>query len=307
MRAAVLTRDGVQFQNLPVPVPGPGEILVRSLALGICEGDLFRYRSRGDLGDGAIALGHEGTGEVVATGEVVSDPVVGQRVTTLAGPYAEYYTAPASVATPVPVDLDPALALGEPLACCVHASTRFGIRPGDRVLLIGAGFMGTVCMHLAQMQGAAEIVALEPVAWRRENAIAWGADAVFDPGAIDIPALGLFDVILEATGVQSGIDLIAPLIRQHGRAVIIGYHQAGQGMRQVDMKTWNFKAIDVTNGHVRRNDEKVKAQRAAMALVRAGLLDLAPLVTAYPLAEANAAMADLDARREGLYKVVLVP
>lgn len=44
-----------------------------------------------------------------------------------------------------------------------------------------------------------------------------------------------------------------------------------------------------------------------MALVQAGLLDLSPLVTVYPLAEVNAAMAALDARREGLYKVVLVP
>lgn len=307
MKAAVLTRDGFHFQERPVPVPGPGEIVVRSLALGICEGDLFRYRTRRDLGDGAIALGHEGTGEVVATGQGVTDPAIGQRVTTLGGPYAEYYTATAAVATALPEKLDPVMALGEPLACCVHASTRFGIRPGDRVLLIGAGFMGTMCMHLARMQGAAEIVVFEPVAWRRANAVAWGADSAHDPGAIDVAAMGLFDVILEATGVQSGIDLIAPLIKQHGRAVIIGYHQAGQGMRQVDMQTWNFKAIDVINGHVRRNDEKLQAQRAAVALVQAGLLDLAPLVTVYSLAEVNAAMADLDARRESLYKVVLVP
>jgi len=307
VRAAILTRDGFKFQERPVPAPGPGEILVRSLAMGICEGDLFRYRTRGDLGAGTVVLGHEGTGEVVATGDGVTDLVVGQRVTTLAGPYAEYYTAPAAVATAIPDSLEPTLALGEPLACCVHASTRFGIRPGDRVLLIGCGFMGTMCMHLARMQGAAEIVVVEPVPWRRENAIAWGADSAFDPGVMDITALGLFDVILEATGVQSGIDLIAPLIVQHGRAVIIGYHQAGQGMRQVDMKTWNFKAIDIINGHVRRDHEKIEAQRAAMALVQAGLLDLAPLVTVYPLAEVNAAMADLDARQEGLYKIVLVP
>ncbi len=290
-----------------MPVPGPGEILVRSLALGICEGDLFRYRTRGDLGAGTVALGHEGTGEVVATGDGVTDLVVGQRVTTLAGPYAEYYTAPAAVATAIPDNIEPALALGEPLACCVHASTRFGIRPGDRVLLIGCGFMGAMCMHLARMQGAAEIVVFEPVGWRRENAVAWGADSALDPGSTDIAAMGLFDVILEATGVQSGIDLIAPLIKQHGRAVMIGYHQAGQGIRQIDVKTWNFKAIDVINGHVRREDEKLQAQRAATALVQAGLLDLEPLVTVYPLAEINAAMGDLDARREGLYKVVLVP
>lgn len=307
MRAAVLTRDGFEFRDIPVPVPGPGEILVRSCALGICEGDLFHYRTRAGLGNESLALGHEGTGEVAALSEGVDGLAVGQRVTTLGGPYAEYYIAPAGVATRVPGDVDATLALGEPLACCVHASTRFGIRPGDRVALIGCGFMGTICMHLARMQGAAEIVAFEPVTWRRENALAWGADSAYDPRTVDIPALGLLDVILEATGVQSGIDLIAPLIKPHGRAVLIGYHQSNHGMRQVDMKTWNFKAIDVINGHVRRDDEKLEAQRAAMALVHAGLLDLAPLVTVYPLDEVNAAMADLDARTQGLYKVVLVP
>jgi threonine dehydrogenase-like Zn-dependent dehydrogenase len=307
MREAVLTCDGFQLRDRPVPVAGPGEILVRSLALGICEGDLFHYRTRATLGNESLALGHEGTGEVAALGEGVDGLAVGQRVTTLGGPYAEFYIAPAGVATRVPGDVDATLALGEPLACCVHASTRFGIKPGDRVALIGCGFMGTMCMHLTRMQGAAEIVVFEPVAWRRENAIAWGADSAFDPGTLDVAAMGLFDVILEATGVQSGIDLIAPLIKQHGRAVIIGYHQSNQGMRQVDLKTWNFKAIDVVNGHVRRNDEKLHAQQAAMALVHAGLLDLAPLVTVYSLAEVNAAMADLDARKQGLYKVVLVP
>lgn len=256
MRTAILTRDGFHIEDLPLPVPGPGEILVRSLALGICEGDLFRYRTRADLRDASITLGHEGTGLIVAAGERVTDLAVGQHVTTLAGPFAEYYTVPAAVATAVPDGIDSTMALGEPLACCVHASTRFGISPGDRVLLIGCGFMGVMCMHLARMQGAAEIVVIEPVPWRRGNAVAWGADAAFDPGALDIAAMGLFDVILEATGVQPGLDLIAPLIKQHGRAVIIGYHQAGQGMRLVDLKTWNFKAIDVINGHVRRDDEK---------------------------------------------------
>jgi len=307
MQVAELTSQGFWLEERPVPVAGADEIVVQALALGVCEGDLFRYRTRAELGESKVALGHEGTGRITAVGSAVKDLRVGQLVTTLGGLFSEYYVVQADAATPVPEGVDPTYALGEPLACCVHASTRFGIRPGDRVLVIGCGFMGAMCMRLARMQGAAEIVVLEPLAWRRENALRWGADAALDPSTADAAVLGLFDVILEVTGVQSGLDLVAPLIREHGRAVIIGYHQAGQGLRQVDLKTWNYKAIDVINGHVRRNDEKLRAQVAAMALLRAGLLPVADLVTRYPLAEINRAFADLEARREGLYKAVLVP
>jgi L-iditol 2-dehydrogenase len=73
----------------------------------------------------------------------------------------------------------------------------------------------------------------------------------------------------------------------------------------VPMQQWNFKAIDVVNGHVRRSDEKWQAMRAGIALLAAGRLDVAPLVSAYPLEEIETAFDDLASRLEGLYKAVL--
>ena len=310
MISAILGRDGFVLDEHPMPTAGPGEIAVRTLALGICEGDLFHYRMRQEMGDEPLLLGHEGTGIVTDIGQGVNGLTIGDRVTTLGGPYATCYNVPAEMAVRLPEKMDPVYALGEPLACCVHASARFGVRPGDRVAMIGCGFMGMVCMQLARMQGAAEITAIAPLAWRRAIALALGADTAYAPDAV--PALSdalqsRFDVVIEATGVQSGLDLVAPLTRQHGRAILIGYHQTSEGIRQVDMQQWNFKALDIINGHVRRNDEKLQAMRSALALLDAGLLRIEPLVTAYPLADIQIAFADLANRKEGLFKAVLIP
>ena len=305
MLAAVLTRDGFRLDERPLPTPDAGQLLVRSEALGICEGDVYHYRQRKGLAAEQV-LGHEGTGVVVGVGAGVTGFREGDRVTTLGGPYAEAYTVQAEMAVPVPEGLEPIHALGEPIACCVHAAARFGVHPGDRVAMIGCGFMGLVCMQLARMQGAAEVVAVEPMPWRRETAHELGADSVYGPEE-DLSSFGAFDVVLEATGVQGGLDLVGPLVREHGRAVLIGYHQSADGQRKVDMRQWNYKAIDIINGHVRRNDEKLEAARASLALLQAGLLRVGPLVTAYSLPMIGQAFDDLVARKKGLYKAVLVP
>jgi threonine dehydrogenase-like Zn-dependent dehydrogenase len=282
---------------------------VHALACGICEGDVFHYRaSRGSQTE--TVLGHEGVGRVAALGPGVAGLAVGQMVATLAGPYADYYLSPADVVAEVPPSVAPALALGEPIACCVHAADRFGIHLGDRVAVIGSGFMGLMCLQLARLQGAAELCVLEPLAWRREMALQLGADVALDPGqdaAAMAAELGEFDVVIEATGVPGGLELAGELVRQHGRIVIIGYHQTEDGRRNVNMKMWNFKAIDVINGHVRRDGEKMVAMRAGLALLASGRLQTAPLVTTYPLSAAQAAFEDLASRKPGLYKAVLLP
>jgi threonine dehydrogenase-like Zn-dependent dehydrogenase len=119
--------------------------------------------------------------------------------------------------------------------------------------------------------------------------------------------LGEFDVVIEAVGNQAALDLTWPLVRQHGRIVLIGYHQSNNGMRTVNVERWNFKSIDVINGHVRRDDEKLRAMQAGLDLMQAGRLKTASLVTAYPLDKINDAFRDIVARKEGLFKVALVP
>ena len=97
--------------------------------------------------------------------------------------------------------------------------------------------------------------------------------------------------VIEAAGNQSALDLCPELVAQHGRIILIGYHQSRNGQRTVDMQQWNFKAIDVINGHVRRQDEKVAAMRKGMDLMQQGHINTEPLVSVYDLDDIETASA----------------
>lgn len=313
MKAAVLGGRGFVFEERPVPACGPDQVLVKSAGCGICEGDVFQYVTRlanPGCQEGCVPLGHEGSGIVAAVGSNVREFQPGDRVTSLYGDYAEYFLAAKEHLARVPAAIDIRMALGEPIACAMHGAWRFGVNFGDRVAIIGCGYMGLNCLQLAKLRGAAEIVALDLLDWRLATARQLGADRVLNSSGRSagelFAALGEFDVVIEATGAQAAIDLGTVLLRQHGTLNLVGYHQSDGGRRTIDMKTWNYKALTVNNSHVRSHAEKLVAMKAALQLLASGKLLAAPLVTNYHFAQINEAFQDLKARKEGLYKANLV-
>jgi threonine dehydrogenase-like Zn-dependent dehydrogenase len=311
MQLAVLTNRGFVLREARRPECGPGQVLVRAAALGICTGDVERYRWTLGEAPAELTLGHEGSGYVAAVGRGVKGFREGDPVTALHGPYAEYFLTQPNMLARLPEGVDPQWALGEPLACVVHAGGRFGVELGDRVAVLGCGFMGLLSLQVARLRGAAHVCAIDPVPWRLKVAKQLGAEAVYQlptesTGGV-ANALGEFDVVVEAAGTQSAVTLAGELVREHGRLVLIGYHLSEGGLRRVNMERWNYKAIDVINGHVRRDDEKLRAMQAAMDLLAAGRLKTEPLVTPYALAEVDQAFRDLVDRKLGLLKAVLVP
>ncbi len=313
MKVAVLSTSSFIIEERPIPEIGPKEVLVKSTGCGICEGDLFQYITRMNDADSklsAITLGHEGSGVVAATGSDVTEFAAGDAVTALGGAYAEYFVCKPEELLKLPKGFNSARALGEPVACCVSAARRFGVRLGDRVAVIGCGYMGLNSLMLAKLEGAAEVVAMDLIDWRLEAARDFGADKTVNT-ANRTPEelakeLGEFDVVIECAGVPAAIELGTALIRFHGTFNLVGYHQSQGGMRNVDVKTWNFKAITVVNGHVRDMCEKFSAMEAAIKLSAAGKLDSDRLVTDYPFAKINEAFQDLRARKPGLFKANLV-
>ena len=309
MRQATLTQSGFRLGDAPVPEPGAGELLVKTLACGVCGGDVHVYRTRDSLPTPELVLGHEGSGIVVGKGDDVTGFDIGDRVVAIGGAYADFFVATPDLLVKLPDTLDPVHALGEPIACCVHAGDRFGTQPGDRVAVVGCGFMGLVCLQIAKLQGAGEIVAIDPVAYRREMAEQLGAQRSLSPddATIDDPWTGEFDLVIEAAGGQAALDLCGDLVAQHGRIVLIGYHESNDGMRNVNMKLWNFKAIDVVNGHVRRHDEKLAAMEKGIRWLSEGKLVMQPLVRQYALENVDQAFRDFEANDDGLFKAVLIP
>ncbi|MFA6100657.1 MAG: zinc-binding dehydrogenase [Victivallaceae bacterium] len=313
MKAAVLTATGFQINEEKIPEYGPDQILVKSSGCGVCEGDVFQYITRMNNPESRqefIRMGHEGSGIVAETGRNVTGFKPGDKVTALGGDYAEYFVTTPDRLAIVPGSIESSMALGEPIACCMSGARRFGVEMGDRVAIIGAGYMGLTCMQLVKLQGAAETVVFDLLDWRLEKAGSLGADVVINSKG-KTPAelfarLGEFDVVIEATGVQAAIDLGTELLRHHGTLNLVGYHQSGGGIRQIDMKTWNFKALTVINSHVRNEAEKLDAMKAALKLMAHGKLDTNALITNYRFADINQAFQDLKARKEGLYKANLI-
>ena len=249
MRAAV-TLPGepwLEVREVPDPAPGPGDLLLRVEACGICGSDLHLARS-GTLPAGSV-YGHEFCGTVVALGPDTAGFREGDRVVGLPlsgcgrcpacragvvakcpralltgaqrpGAYAEFTTlrATESFAVPEAVGADIG-ALVEPLAVAHHALERTPREPGEPVLVLGAGPIGLAVALWARLLGASEVVVSDPAGHRRKLARAVGATPV-DPAAGAVAAAfaeiagGPPRAVVECAGVpgviQQAIDAAAP-------------------------------------------------------------------------------------------------
>jgi threonine dehydrogenase-like Zn-dependent dehydrogenase len=259
MRASVL-RDGhmVYRDDLPEPVPGPGQVLVAVRSCGICGSDLH-FAAHGEqmlemseqAGAGAggievdlsrdIFMGHEFSAEILEAGPDTETHPAGTMVTSLPillsakgfdpivysnstlGGYAERMLLSAPLLMPVPNGLDPKhAALTEPMSVGLHAVNKSNIAPGETALVIGCGPIGIAIIAALRLRGVESIVASDFSPKRRELATAMGAHQVLDP-ALGSP----FDsvkaaVVFEAVGVPGIIDDILRRARRGARLIVAG-------------------------------------------------------------------------------------
>jgi threonine dehydrogenase-like Zn-dependent dehydrogenase len=214
MKAAVMRDRAIVFDQVPEPTPGQGEVLVRTLACGICGSDLHFLRHAPELLaargpqpvfttvlDRDIVMGHEFCGEVVGYGpgcrrrlpigtRVTSVPVgvLGGQVTTvgysndLPGGYGELMVLPEASLLEVPEHLATEhAALTEPMAVGLHAVVRGQPQPDHVVLVIGCGPIGLAVIQSLRLHRVHAIVAADYSPRRRELALAMGADVAVDP------------------------------------------------------------------------------------------------------------------------------
>ncbi|MEM3587206.1 MAG: zinc-dependent dehydrogenase [Candidatus Jordarchaeaceae archaeon] len=211
MRVAVYyNNNDVRLEEMPKPKIGPGEVLVKAMACGICGSDVMEwYRVK----KAPRVLGHEMTGEIVEVGPGVRKYKVGDRVfvshhvpcntcrycltghhtacetlhTTNFDPggFAEFVRVP-------PLQVDRGIYLLpddmsyedgtfiEPLACCLRGQRNAGVKPGDSIFVIGSGISGLLHIQLARLLGASSIFASDISQYRLNAAKRFGADGVID-------------------------------------------------------------------------------------------------------------------------------
>ncbi|MGS2619657.1 zinc-dependent alcohol dehydrogenase [Micromonospora sp. LZ34] len=220
MRALVL-RDFWDFtvEERPDPVPGPGEVLLRITATGICGSDLHGFTGENGRRVPGQVMGHETVGRVVAVGpdSGTATLVRGQLVTVnpvlacgtcrhcaagteqacpqrrvigvnaeISAAFAELMTVPVRNVVPLPESMPEEYgALVEPLAVGYHAARRGGCVADDRVLVIGGGPIGQACVLAARRIGATKTVVTEPSAPRRELIASLGI-ATLNPSSDDL-------------------------------------------------------------------------------------------------------------------------
>jgi threonine dehydrogenase-like Zn-dependent dehydrogenase len=266
------------------PVPGDDQVLVEVLACGVCTSDLGSWLSH----DGAappVRLGHEMVGRVLATGRDAGRWAGGDLVTGLGGEgFATLAVLDADAVLPVPSGVEPAHAIGEPVADLEEALSRTGIRAGDRVAVAGLGFMGLGLVQLAKRHAPGLLVGVDPDPSRRRRALALGADLVFAPGELPQEYRtetgratdARLGIVLEATGTTGGLKTAGSLVRPFGTLCVVGYHHTGDAM--MDMDLW-YKAVTVVNGFCPDRRRLMSAMRTALDLVAQRRFSYEPLVT----------------------------
>jgi threonine dehydrogenase-like Zn-dependent dehydrogenase len=215
VRAAVMRGRALVIADVPAPTPGPGDVLVRTRACGICGSDLHALKHADQFvatarrGGNAfvmdlerdVVMGHEFCAEIVEHGpETPRALKVGTRVCsrpTLMRPtgpqtigysndnpggYGEYMRLSEALVLPVPDGLATEhAALTEPMAVGVHAVARARLEPDDAPLVIGCGPVGLAVIAALRLADVRPIVAADFSRRRRELAVALGADVVVDP------------------------------------------------------------------------------------------------------------------------------
>ena len=306
-----------QLVEVDDPVPGDGQVLVKVVASGVCTSDLPVWRS-GGAGRTPVLLGHEIVGEVVAAGPNARGWSPGDLVTGLGGQgFASLAVLDADRILPVPAGIEPALALGEPVADLAEALSRTRLAAGNRVAVVGLGFMGLGLVQLVRDQAPGLLVGVDPLPAARERALSLGADLAFAPGEVPTEFGGAgasalepardqrADIVLEATGVTAGLTTAAALVRPYGTLGVVGYHHAGDAM--MDMDLW-YKAVTIVNGFCPDQRRLMRAMREALDLIARHRFSYASLVThRFGLGEVDQAFELMDARAAGFVKAVLIP
>ncbi len=246
MKVAVYYNNkDVRVEEVPIPKIGPGEILVKVAASGICGSDVMEwYRVK----KAPRVLGHEITGHIAEVGEGVDNYNIGQRVfvshhvpcntcnycltgahtacDTLhntnydPGGFAEYIRIPkinvdnGVYVLPDDMSYEEGTFI-EPLACVMRGQRLAGLKPGQSVLVIGSGISGLIHIKLAKALGAGKIFATDINNFRLDAARRSGADAAIN-AADDVPATikeandgKLADIVIVCAGaLQASVDAI---------------------------------------------------------------------------------------------------
>ena len=291
--------------DVPTPeISGRKEVLIQNRYCGVCMSEHYDWSTAKE----GMLFGHEPIGTVVAVGEDVKKVKVGDRVSGLYSGQAEYAIAHEEDVFWLPDVLSDADAILEPLACIVSAVSKVKIQVvGDRVAVVGCGYMGCGAIALLKTRGA-YVVAVDIRRECLEDAKRFGADEVYTPDElpayymdepgkdIGFQSAGLgFKTVMEWGETAESLDLAIRMTRMCGQLAIGAYHTGGK--RLVDIQQLNVKAIDCLSTHPREMDiNRIGCENAINMLVDGRWKFKNVPTKVYPIAKFDQAQGELETK-----------
>lgn len=326
----------VEMVDVETPRPAKGEVLVRVSRAALCGSELLAWHGRHFARIPPVVTGHEMSGVVAELGPETTGPAVGTRVAVMpqkgcgsckwcasgqtnlcerrvmlgfqawSGAFAEYVTAPADLLYPVSSALtDEQASLIEPLAVGVHAVRRLGVKPGDSLLVLGAGAIGLSVVLAAREAGATTIIASDLHDFNLELALKLGATHTHKATAGPVKdaaneltgGMGVDHAVLAAEASGLVEQAIRAVRRQGHLAVLASYDEAVP----VPLQLLKSRETVLLGSVTYTAEDFLRAQRLAEA--HPG--DVNALIThVMPLAEAGKAFTMMDKRTEPVVRVV---
>lgn len=327
-------------KDVPVPEPGPGDVLVRIEACGVCLSDVHMLDGSlpGPLDE--VTPGHEPAGTVVRVGPGVPYWRPGQRVIIAPGrpcgacarcgeplacaeprimgrhydgAWAEYVTNPYEtlVAVPDGVPIEQAAICTDAVASPYAAlADRGALRPGERVGIWGIGGLGVHAVQIARLAGAALVVAVDTLGAARARALDAGADHALDPSADDVRAEVLrltgdegLDLAAEFSGVGSALDQAVDCLGGGGRAVAVGMSQEPVRLTE-NTVMFGYRNHSVLGHHGYTRLHLIQLMR----LLSTGRLDLSRSISdTLPLEDVGEAVERLRSKEGNPVRIVIKP
>ncbi|MBD3307028.1 alcohol dehydrogenase catalytic domain-containing protein [candidate division KSB3 bacterium] len=332
--------DEVRIDEIPVPQIKVGEVLIKMKSVGVCGSDVHYYKE-GRIGDYVVepplVLGHECAGEIVEVADDVKTFKPGDRVAIepgytcrkciycktgrynlcpdvyflatppIDGAYVEYLAWPADFAFALPDNMTyDHGALMEPLAVGMHAVRRSRLKPGEPVLVLGAGTIGLVTILSAKAAGAGEIIVADLEDVRLNMAKTLGATKTINASrentleiVKDMTGGFGMEVVFETAGSMPTTQQTIDLAARGGRIVWVGL--AGQSEFPIQVIKSIDKELDILGIFRYAN-----VYPYAIQLVSTGRMNIDPLVThRYPLEQVGEALDVAHERRDGAVKVMV--
>jgi L-iditol 2-dehydrogenase len=288
-----------------LPDPGPGEVLVRLKAVGICGSDMHYFLEGGVGGFAArypMVLGHEPGGEVAAVGKGVEGLKSGARVAVepailrkecefsrsgrrhlsehiefmgglqAPGALRQYTVVPQENCVELPASMSFAdAAFIEPLAVVLHSVELAGLKFDDSVAVMGCGPIGLLAVAVAKMTGASRIIAADRLPHRLQRARELGADVTVDISkesvreAVNDLTGPGVHVVFDAAGTADSVQACVDCVRPAGSIVVIGI----PSQRLVGFDFWQAMAKEVTLRVQKRSNGN---DHQALDLMKRGLI-----------------------------------